>query len=421
MKITRIYLLLAALVLSGCAANQRIEYAPIDKSVKLHVSQDIISTWSETEAKAAHIADSQVFVTKNSSDVGIVTAGALFGVIGSSIAISATRDEARKRASTVTEYMTQRFDDLVTEILQSQLQQQNITAEIVGENDYLFKLLPSVQFAIDKERRSLLEFRLTTRYKTSDEKPKTKNYHYTVDNANFPLVGDTGWFGEGDRFEQIKARGFEYLIKAFVADINGDIPAADLATMAVKERIYPSTGQKVKYVTVKETDEFQILAPVVGKTVFENALLVVGNEPAFEQPAVQAVATIQSSDQTPNYNAAVVKTTATTTQYPDLVNDLRSSDPLKMRAAAIRVGQEKLYDDPGIIDATVEALNGALASGVSKRNKYRVDGLAWCLLNLSNTGDKQHLPLLEKVKTSDLPKKVRGHANHAIKTISRSR
>ncbi len=104
--------------------------------------------------------------------------------------------------------------------------------------------------------------------------------------------------------------------------------------------------------------------------------------------------------------------------YPALVEQLNSADTMTMRAAAIQVGQNKSYDDEGIIAACISVLEKNLASGVGIKDKYLIDGLAWCALNLGNAGSMESKPVLGRISASDLPRKLRKHAMHALKQIN---
>jgi len=106
------------------------------------------------------------------------------------------------------------------------------------------------------------------------------------------------------------------------------------------------------------------------------------------------------------------------TSYPDLVRQLNSSDATEMRAAAKRAGEEKLYSDPGIIDACVSVLKRNLERGVGKKDKFLIDGLSWCALNLGNAQSEKSKPILNSIVESDMPKKLRSHAIHALKVIN---
>lgn len=86
-----------------------------------------------------------------------------------------------------------------------------------------------------------------------------------------------------------------------------------------------------------------------------------------------------------------------------------------MRDAAILVGKNKLYTDTGIIDATISALLYAIENDESITDKYMIDGLSWCALNLGNSLDARKTEVVSHVIASDLPKKVKSHAEDGLK------
>ncbi len=115
---------------------------------------------------------------------------------------------------------------------------------------------------------------------------------------------------------------------------------------------------------------------------------------------------------------SVSKSMPIASSHPALVKQLNSTDTMTMRAAAIQIGQEKLYDDEGLIVACMSVLEKNLASGVGKKDKYLIDGLSWCALNLGNAGSEASRPLLGRITASDLPRKLRSHTIHALKKIN---
>jgi len=107
--------------------------------------------------------------------------------------------------------------------------------------------------------------------------------------------------------------------------------------------------------------------------------------------------------------------------YPDVIKDLNSDSAIEMQRAAKRVGEEKLYTDEGVILASIAVLERALKSDIDKKEKYKIDGLSWCALNLGNAKDERASRVLADVMASHLPKKLRSHAAHALKTMRREK
>ena len=102
-------------------------------------------------------------------------------------------------------------------------------------------------------------------------------------------------------------------------------------------------------------------------------------------------------------------------RYPALVEELNSRSPRIMRDAAKKIGEERLFNDEQIILASINVLERTLEEGVNADDRYHLDGLAWCALNLGNSGDRRSIPVLTDIANSDFPKKVVGHAKHALK------
>lgn len=116
----------------------------------------------------------------------------------------------------------------------------------------------------------------------------------------------------------------------------------------------------------------------------------------------------------------VSKEREVSTKYPNLVKDLNSDSPVVMQRAAKKIGEERLYADQGIVEASINVLEKSLDKTISKKDKYLVDGISWCALNLGNSGDSRATSLLGKVVASSLPKKVRSHAIHALKKLNKN-
>jgi uncharacterized lipoprotein len=106
------------------------------------------------------------------------------------------------------------------------------------------------------------------------------------------------------------------------------------------------------------------------------------------------------------------------TRYPDLVDGINSRDTFIMREAAKRAGEQRAYSDKGVINACVGVLSRASESVVSKKDKIKVDGIAWCALNVGNARAKSAVDALNKLASGNQPKKITKHANHALKMIS---
>lgn len=123
------------------------------------------------------------------------------------------------------------------------------------------------------------------------------------------------------------------------------------------------------------------------------------------------------TDNTPGANTSEREQGTIETNHPEIVSSILSPDTMTMRTAAIKAGKEKLYHDSGIIAASITVLERNAEQGVGAKDKFLIDGLSWSALNLGNARAAQSKPILSKIADSDLPKKLRNHAKHAIKVI----
>ena len=114
------------------------------------------------------------------------------------------------------------------------------------------------------------------------------------------------------------------------------------------------------------------------------------------------------------------QSTSIVSAYPAEFASLTSGSSIEMREAAINIGRDKLYNDEAIFLASIDILEKEVANKSRFNEKTRSDGLAWCAINLGRSGDKRAIPVLTKVKESDLPRKVKSHAVAALKQLSKS-
>ena len=142
-----------------------------------------------------------------------------------------------------------------------------------------------------------------------------------------------------------------------------------------------------------------------------------GDYPVYDLPGSRAPTLDQDviEDEPQDIEAVTV---AIPTSHPGLVAQLKSSSTMTMRTAAKLIGERNIYDDAGINAATIEVLNKFLELGVGEKDKFLIDGLSWCALNLGNTSSQDSREILAKVVASDLPKKLRSHAIHALKVMN---
>lgn len=103
----------------------------------------------------------------------------------------------------------------------------------------------------------------------------------------------------------------------------------------------------------------------------------------------------------------------------NILNDLNSEDSAKFRLAAIDINQQKLYGNKDVVNASTNVLERAISNDQEIKDASLIDGLAWCVINLGATLDESNLPILEQVIASELPKKVKEHAEASRKKLSR--
>lgn len=245
-----------SLLISGCAGPPIVPYPDFENSVKLLVSKDIISTWTETAASDQHIQESQVFIAHPESGLGL-----LGGIVGALI------EEANKSKSDIGDLdsdfslsnLQLYFDTDVMNIISdiSDNQQDNNYPEIIlvdDVEDSNFKLLPSIKLIPSKKNTVSIEFRLTTRYYGSAKKPLSKHYSFLPLEA-YSLDGDDGWFGSKKIFDELSEQAFKRLTVLFLDDVIGDLSPKD--NLNLKLAKFPTTGlyKTEQSVAVLKSDE----------------------------------------------------------------------------------------------------------------------------------------------------------------------
>ncbi len=233
---------LAYLLLSGCATTtQSIIYPPFTNEIRVHVSKDIVSTWTETPANDAVIPESQVFVAKKSS---------ASSMLGGALGVAVRRSKAKSETSGALNELSLYFDKIVADKLSAIRGTPSITVKESDEN-VNFLLLPSVRFEVNKQKLSSLYVRLTSRYLTDTEKPQTKNYYYLVSDE-YNVEGDQGWFGVDNPFEETTELAFEMLTRAFYSDITGKLINSGTAQKQAKAKLF-SWSKKAQDVVIHKT------------------------------------------------------------------------------------------------------------------------------------------------------------------------
>lgn len=137
-------------------------------------------------------------------------------------------------------------------------------------------------------------------------------------------------------------------------------------------------------------------------------------QPKMDQHATEAADDSAATTST----ASHLDNESAETEFPELLNQLTSASSVEMRSAAISIGQQKIYRDEAIFLASLEILRSINSQSISKKEKVRVDGLAWIALNVGHSKDERARAVLAAVGANDgLPKKVRNHALHGIKIL----
>ena len=262
----KIFLIVSFLFLAGCATIKPIEYPAFDSGVSVHVSKKTISTFTETPAGDSLIPNSQVFVAKQGRG-----ASAFGGLIG----VAIDRSGAKKRSSDTKEKMAIYFDDDVKSSLSKSSYYKTLDLIFVdADSSADFTLLPSIRFALNKQKSSSLEFRLTTRYH-GEGKPKTKNYFYYISNTERPLSGDDGWFGNAEEFQSVKEKGLHLLVETFLNDIAGGLPTSVTDSRKIVQWKSKWSKKAADAVFLKDFGEQVVLATIFkGEPNFTNYFIV---------------------------------------------------------------------------------------------------------------------------------------------------
>ncbi|MGH1428027.1 MAG: hypothetical protein ACRBEE_08805 [Arenicella sp.] len=102
-------------------------------------------------------------------------------------------------------------------------------------------------------------------------------------------------------------------------------------------------------------------------------------------------------------------------EYPDIVVGLNSPVSTDFQRAAAKVSQKKLYTDKGVLNMMIARLEQVVENPELVSDRYLIDSFAHCVINIGRSDDVRSEPLLKKVTESKLPRKVRKHAEQALK------
>ncbi|MDK2596854.1 hypothetical protein [Pseudoalteromonas obscura] len=100
-----------------------------------------------------------------------------------------------------------------------------------------------------------------------------------------------------------------------------------------------------------------------------------------------------------------------------IVRALQSKDPIAIQAGAKSASKHELYLKKTVTDSMEMVLLESLT--VNTKNRYYIDGVAWCAINLGDSSDKKYIPTLESVLASEVNKKIKKHAKKALKKLNK--
>lgn len=228
MKIIIALLVLAASMLVGCANPQFYKYPDYKSTVKLGVSEETISTFTETPAEDYLIPNSQVFV----SGKGKAVSSNLFavgGVVGALAAVAIDHSLNASEVDNVESNLQIKFDAELTDILKSTAFRQShiLRYEVVQTNETPdITLLPSARFVAQPDSHVGLTFRVTARARShASGKDGDKNYYYTPI-EHHAIAGEGGWAdNRAALFKQTASKALSRIAQTIIEDVSGTFNA----------------------------------------------------------------------------------------------------------------------------------------------------------------------------------------------------
>ena len=101
-----------------------------------------------------------------------------------------------------------------------------------------------------------------------------------------------------------------------------------------------------------------------------------------------------------------------------VIRSLESGNSLAIRAAAKSAYDHELFREKSVTDA----MENLVLQEIDNNNddRYIIDGMAWCLKNIGDSGDHKYIASLDKILKSDAHKKIKEHAKYALDNIEKS-
>lgn len=241
------------------------------RTIRVHVSQDTVSRWTEAPSGDHLIPDSQVFVGS------LPGASRWLGLLG--IAIHTATNEQAAGPSVSTAFRA-RFDETLTQALGVLVAGETApeASFVLVDQPYDVKLLPSARFEVDERGQAFLSFRLTVRTKSPDATSEvTRNFLHGVPGLR-PLDGPGGWTeNDAEAFRGLARSAMERLCQAFALDAVGRFEQSLSPEGQRVVTITPLAEGKaiIRAVLLGQTDEILIVMPMLRDRPLRSTMQVI--------------------------------------------------------------------------------------------------------------------------------------------------
>jgi hypothetical protein len=204
------------LTLTGCASVSH--YPAYKDTVKISISSEAPSTWTETPAGAVNIDNSQVIVMGRGGGAGMILLFDVFAIaVQKSMNASAVSDSESSFAV--------KFDTAFYSALQSNISMQTSASQY---NYYIIKseeiediwLRPSAWFAVRKGSRAMLTFQVLAKFRDASGRLQSK--WYSSREGIRAISGNNGWSdNNATLFKQAMNRSLDRIAQVVLRDITG--------------------------------------------------------------------------------------------------------------------------------------------------------------------------------------------------------
>lgn len=197
---------------------------PTTEVISLYSSIDTVSTWSETDAEAYLIPNSQVFV-QGKAGGGSSTGGVFGGALGALVGVAADRNSNAKAVAATEHDLALSFQQQMADALSVSIVERQKTERykrVVTAKDAQLLLLPSAVLIAKSNGQWALSFRMTVRvHKDSNAQEITKNFWYAVGKMR-DLTGPDSWTeNHSQQIKDAATIAFNKLSAALLDDMEG--------------------------------------------------------------------------------------------------------------------------------------------------------------------------------------------------------